>query len=138
MNLDDVKKYASLVLLLAIAIAIYFAVPGSLTASLLTQVLAIAVIGAGGKKLSRTAVSLLVFVVAGVVAYFRIDGLFPHFPAFSGGDLAVYAAAVFGWIQMFVVYATPIVGAAMLTYNLILEHILKLIGGQIGLRLEPK
>lgn len=138
MYLEDVKKYVALALLLVVSIALYFAVPGSLVASLAAQLLAIAVIGAGGKKLSRAAVSLVVLATAGVVAYFQVDGAFPHFPAFAGGDIAAYAESIFAWVKLFVSYAAPIVGAAMVSYNLILESVLKLVGGQIGLRLEPK
>ena len=134
---EDAKKYLALAALLAVSIAIYFAVPGSLVASLLAQLLAVAVVGAGGRKLSRVAVSLVVFLAAGVVAYFQVNGAFPHFPAFAG-DVASYAEAIFAWGQSFIDYAAPIVGAAMLSYNLMLESVLKLIGGQVGLRLEPK
>jgi len=138
MYAEDVKKYLALALLLLISVALYFAVPGSLVASLLAQLLAVAVIGAGGKKLSRAAVSLVVLATAGAVAYFQVDGAFPHFPVFAGGDVAAYAESIFAWIKEFVGYAAPIVGAAMVAYNLILESVLKLIGGQIGLKLEPK
>ena len=134
---DNAKKALALLVALAVSIALYFTVPGGLYASLAAQLLAVAVVGAGGKKLSRFAISLVVFATAGVVAYFQVDGAFPAFPDF-GGDVAEYAEAVFGWLQTFAVYATPIVGAAMIQYNLILESVLKSLGGAVGLRLEPK
>jgi hypothetical protein len=71
------------------------------------------------------------------VAWFQSGGLFPPFPVF-GGNAGVYLGALFEWLKMFVEFAAPIAGAAMLTYNMILEKVLKLIGGSIGLRLEPK
>ena len=135
--MDAVKKYGSLALLLIVGLIIAIVEPGGLIASLLTQVIALAVIGAGGAKLSKGVVSLVVLVVSGLVAWFRVDGAFPAFPGYAG-DPAAFAQAVFEWVQAFVVFAVPIVGSAMLIYNAVLEKLLKLIGGQIGLRLEPK
>jgi len=135
--MDNVKKYGSLALLLIVGLIIAIVEPGGLIASLLTQVIALAVIGAGGAKLSKVVVSLVVLVVSGLVAWFRVDGAFPTFPGYVG-DPAAFVQAVFEWVQAFVVFAVPIVGAAMVSYNLILEKLLKILGGAIGLRLEPK
>ena len=135
--MDAVKKYGSLALLLIVGLVIAIAEPQGFVAAILVQVLALAVVGAGGAKLSKVAVSLVVLVVAGVLAWFKIDGAFPAFPAYAGDPVA-FAQAAFAWVETFVAFAAPIVGSAMLQYNVIIEKLLKLIGGQIGLRLEPK
>ena len=135
--MDNIKKYGSLALLLLVGLVIAIAEPQGFVAAILVQVLALAVIGSGAAKLSKVAVSLVVLAVAGVLAWFKVDGAFPAFPAYAG-DPAAFAAAAFAWVQAFVAFAAPIVGSAMLQYNVILEKLLKIIGGSIGLRLEPK
>lgn len=134
--MEKVKSIVALVVLLAVGIAIAVAEPQGILAVVLTQLLALAVIGAGGAKLSKSVVSVIVFLVAGTLAWFKLDGAFPAFPGYLGDPVAFFGA-LFAWVQAFAAAAAPIVGAAMVTYNLILEKLLVLIGDNIGYALEP-
>jgi len=131
------KQYVYLALLLIVALVIAIAAPAGLLATVLVQILALAVVGAGGAKLSKPVISIVVLIVAGGIALFQVNGAFPPLPVYAG-DPAAFVGGLFAWVQSFVTYATPIVGSAMLLYNVILEKVLKLIGSAVGLRLEPK
>lgn len=136
--LEAIKQYGSLALQLAIAIVLAVAAPVGFLAALLVQVLHLAYIGAGGEKLSKVVVSAVVFLVAVGLAYAKLDGAFPAFPDVGGGDVAAGVQAIFGWFQAVLAFASPIIGAAMIQYNLILEKVLAFLGDSVGLAFEPE
>lgn len=134
--MEKAKQIASLIALLVVGLVVAVAEPEGFLAVLLTQVIALAVIGAGGLKLSKPLVSLVVLAVAAVLAYFKVDAILPSLPIYAG-DPAAFAAGLFAFAQAFVVAAAPIVGSAMLQYNVILERLMTIIGDRFGYTVEP-
>ena len=108
---------------LLLGLIIAFAVPGSIWAVLAAQLLHLAFVGVGGAKLSKPVMSGVVFVVALVVTGIQSGVSFLAFPAFSG-DAALYAQAIFAWAEAALKTAAPLVGGAMLLYNIAIEKLL--------------
>jgi hypothetical protein len=132
------KPYLALALRVAAGLVIAYAVPGSFWAVIATQVLHLAVIGTGGPKLSKPVASVLVFFVSLGIAIYQANGAFPGFPAY-GGDVATFTSALLVWAEEAVAYAAPVIGAAMLSYNLAFEKLLQVVSDQTReLAFEPE
>ena len=64
-----------------------------------------------------------VYVVSGLLAYAWSAPIFPVFPTW-GGELGVFAPALFDWFTALLTALGPIVALATLIYNVLLKRVL--------------
>ena len=82
---------------------------------------------ARGYQLSAKALTNIVFVVSGVLAFVFAPVLLPPFPPFV--DLATFVPAFLVWAGELLVPLSAFVGFAVMVYNNLLKLVLDKIGG---------
>ncbi len=70
----------------------------------------------------RVVVNIVLYVVSAGLALLWTDAAFPSWPPFDG-NIAMYVAAIWLFINDLVALGAPILGAASLIYNLLYEKV---------------
>lgn len=74
------------------------------------------------KPIGRKAITVIIFVIAVVLAFIWFTPVVPAFPV-VGEDPLVFAIAILAWLAQLIALASAVLGVATGIYNLLLEKV---------------